>query len=78
MPDLLLCFYTQLFSGTNNLFLKQLNRSYKSKILTFKLEHYSPIDNYRGLNTVCEEVVGRGEGVDKDYFGWLGLGGDFL
>ena len=37
----------------------------KIKILTSKLEHYSPVDNYRELNIACEVGVGKG------YFGWL-------
>ena len=41
----------------------------KIKILTFKLEHYSLVDNYRGLNTVCGEVVGEGWVLGKGYFG---------
>ena len=32
-------------------------------MLTFKLQYYSPIDNYKRLNIVCEV------GVDKGYFG---------
>ena len=35
VPELLLCFYTQLFSKTNNLFLKQLNRNYKNQDIDF-------------------------------------------
>ena len=42
------------------------------KILTFKLEHYSPINNYMGFNIVCEVGVGKG------YFGWFGVSGNFL
>ena len=56
MPALLLCFYKQ----------------FKIKILTFKHKNYSPIDNYRVLNIVCEV------GVSKGYFGFVGVGGYFL
>ena len=56
VPALLLCFYKQ----------------FKIKILTFKHKNYSPIDNYRVLNIVCEV------GVSKGYFGFVGVGGYFL
>ena len=56
VPALLLCFYKQ----------------FKIKILTFKHKNYSPIDNYRRLNIVCEV------GVSKGYFGFVGVGGYFL
>ena len=41
----------------------------KIKILTFKLEHYSLVDNYRGLNIVCGEVAGEGWVLGEGYFG---------
>ena len=44
--------------------LKNWIEAIKIKILTFKLKYYSPIDNYRELNIVCEVGIGKG------YFGW--------